>query len=360
VVEPAPELEPTVALPPEPPAEVPLEPTVALPPEPPPDASPVEPAPPETPGPSFEPEPPPPTQFDTLPGDQPAHVPPAGVTGGVEPGSSSRPTKEDLAALDALLNPSAADGAEKPSPRTRSETWEPQFRTGTTAPRRAAVGRRTSPSRAPVIGGAVVLVLVVAAAAYYFLFARSTEPAAATAPPTAAPTMEPTPNLSAPATTAAVPEVTPTPAPRATPTAPAPTPTPLAAAVPAATPVPTPPPTQAAPPPTGNPQSLLRQGAYDDAARGFAASLAAGPPGRYGIQALVACSPETVTKAVQSVTDDALFILPVNYQGRDCHRICWGVYPDRAAAEAAARSFPAYFRQNGIRPRIQPLPDLLP
>jgi DamX protein len=134
----------------------------------------------------------------------------------------------------------------------------------------------------------------------------------------------------------------------------------VAAAAPAPTPVPTPPPTRAAPPPTGDPQALLRQGAYDDAARGFAASLAAGPPGRYGIQALVACSAETVTKAVRNVNDDALFILPVNYQGRDCHRICWGVYADRAAAEAAARSFPAYFRQNRIRPRIQPLPDLLP
>jgi septal ring-binding cell division protein DamX len=104
----------------------------------------------------------------------------------------------------------------------------------------------------------------------------------------------------------------------------------------------------------------LRQGSLDAAARGFAASLAAGPSGRYGIQALVACSPETVMKAVQSVSGDDLFILPVNYKGRDCHRICWGVYPDRATADAAARSFPAYFRQNRIRPRIQPLTDLLP
>ena len=146
-----------------------------------------------------------------------------------------------------------------------------------------------------------------------------------------------------------------------------PTATPVAAAAPAPTPVPTPtpattaaPPAQTAPPPTGDPRALLRQGSLDAAARGFASSLAAGPAGRYGIQALVACAPETVTKAVQNVSGDELFILPVTYQGRNCHRICWGVYPNRAAADAAARNFPAYFRQNRIRPRIQPLAELLP
>ena len=60
------------------------------------------------------------------------------------------------------------------------------------------------------------------------------------------------------------------------------------------------------------------------------------------------------------MSDDQLFVLPVNYKGRDCHRICWGVFDDRATAEAAARSFPDYFRQNGISPRIQPIVDLLP
>jgi hypothetical protein len=74
----------------------------------------------------------------------------------------------------------------------------------------------------------------------------------------------------------------------------------------------------------------------------------------------VACSPETVHKAVQNVPGDDLFILPVNYKGRDCYRICWGVYPDRTTAEAAARAFPTYFRENSISPRILPLVELLP
>jgi septal ring-binding cell division protein DamX len=128
----------------------------------------------------------------------------------------------------------------------------------------------------------------------------------------------------------------------------------------AATPVPTPAAAQAQPAPAGNPLALLRQGSLDGAARGFAATLSANSTGRLAIQALVACSPETVHKAVQNVPGDELFILPVNYKGRDCYRICWGVYADRAAAETAARQFPAYFRENSISPRIQPLVELLP
>jgi general secretion pathway protein D len=136
-------------------------------------------------------------------------------------------------------------------------------------------------------------------------------------------------------------------------------------APPAATPAPAPPTpapetAQAQPAPVTSPPALLRQGSLDEAARGFTAALSADPGRQLGIQALVACSPETVHKAVQNVPGEELFILPVNYKGRDCYRICWGVYPDRAAAEAATRRFPAYFRENNISPRIQPLVELLP
>jgi len=46
--------------------------------------------------------------------------------------------------------------------------------------------------------------------------------------------------------------------------------------------------------------------------------------------------------------------------GRSCYRICWGVYPDRPAAEAALGGVPAYYRQNGSRPRVSPLAEILP
>jgi len=104
---------------------------------------------------------------------------------------------------------------------------------------------------------------------------------------------------------------------------------------------------------------LLRQGQLANSARGFVAALSPGPAGRYSIQALVACAPETVQKAVASVSGEDLFILPVDLEGRACYRVCWGVYESKEGAEAAIASLPAYFRQGGVRPRVTPLGDLL-
>jgi hypothetical protein len=63
---------------------------------------------------------------------------------------------------------------------------------------------------------------------------------------------------------------------------------------------------------------------------------------------------------VGSVASDDLFILPVDYKGRACYRMCWGVYDSRQGAETALAALPTYFRQGGATPRLQPLVDLLP
>jgi hypothetical protein len=110
----------------------------------------------------------------------------------------------------------------------------------------------------------------------------------------------------------------------------------------------------------GDGRALLRQGSFAEAAQSFASSLAPGARGRYSHQLLTACAPETIAKAVQAVTADELFILPVTFQGRTCYRLCWGVYDSRPAAEAARSSVPAYFLQGGTSPRLSPLPELLP
>ena len=147
----------------------------------------------------------------------------------------------------------------------------------------------------------------------------------------------------------------PTPAP--TPALATPTPRPPAAA--------TPPPTRPASSPahataTAYARSLLGQGSFPQAARAFAASLATGSRGRFSLQLLTACSPETVQKAVGAASGADLFILPVSLQGRSCYRLCWGVYETRPAAEAAVAGVPAYFRQGGTRPRLSALSELLP
>jgi septal ring-binding cell division protein DamX len=97
-----------------------------------------------------------------------------------------------------------------------------------------------------------------------------------------------------------------------------------------------------------------------EAARGFVSTLSTGARGRMSVQLLVACAPETVQKAVANVPSDELFILPVNLKGRACYRLCWGAYDTRQGAEAALAGLPAYFRQGGTTPRLQPLAELLP
>jgi septal ring-binding cell division protein DamX len=347
--------------------------------------------------PSFSMEPPPARKLtDTVPGDRPFYVPPPEPVGEPAPMSipdiaptpapTSRPTQEDLAALDALLNPSASGQLGKsPVERPRPEKWEPQFRPPTTPPRKVPVRPvAASRSRLPLIAAALSGIVLATVAAWYF-FLRS--PAAPAPRPSPLATARATP-APPPTTLAVVPSPAATPQPVVTPTAalppsatPAPTPittpppaarpTPAPVSTPAArptpTPVPTPTPRAAAARPTpapvapaGDARALLAQGALSEAARSFATSLRPGARGRFTLQVLVACAPENVQKAVSAVPAQELLVLPVDLKGRACYRLCWGVYDSRPAAEAALSSLPSYFRQGGGSPRLSPLAELLP
>jgi hypothetical protein len=307
------------------------------------------------------PAPEPPAPEPTVPLEEPTGVLPEGVTARAPDSATqtSRPSREDLAALDALLNP-ATTSRQAPE-RPRQDRFEPQFRPAQ-PPRRAQARPPASPgSRVPLIAAGLAGVALATAAAWYFVLRTpgppppSPQPTATTlaaAPPTTLP--QPT----APATVAPTPMATPMPTPTVAPTpVPTPTPAPTRAPTPVATPRPaTPAPSAAA----GDGRALLRQGALADAARSFAATLAPTARGRFSHQLLTACAPETIAKAVDAVPADDLFILPVTFQGRSCYRLCWGVYDSRAAAEAARASVPAYFRQSGASPRLSPLNELLP
>lgn len=264
--------------------------------------------------------------------------------------SPSRPSKDDLAALDVLLNPKSHETPMAPlDPAGREEPWGAQFSEG--EPRRLPGG---------VIVGAGVLVLALVGAAgfwYYrenpnaFAFGRGSREAppsttlAAVAPPT---TMATPPST----TLAPVPATTLAPAPVSIPT-----------------PIATPPPVRpATPPPTAAPagnlleqaRSALRSGNYDQAARAFAAHIRRAPAGTATIQLLVACSTDTVQKAMSEVGSAELFILPVNYKGRECYRMAWGIYPDSARAASASRSLPDYFRRGGASPRVMSAAEVVP
>ena len=341
-------------------------------------------------GDELEVEPPAGRGYGSTPAPGPTSVP--GIP--VPTAAASRPTQEDLAALDELLNPATSGRAERPGERPQPEKWEPQFRPPAPPPQRPAARAnlrpRASASRLPVIFAAVAGVALATVAAWYFFLrgpasARPTAATPRTAPVTTLPVVQTTPDAAVPApatTTAAASPATPADAtprvesPVASPavTLPAATPTPLLPATtppPGATAVARPsnaPPATAGPakPPAhattaaGDARALLAQGSLPDAARAFASSLAPGARGRFSLQLLTACAPETVQKAVGAAGGPDLFILPVSLQGRSCYRVCWGLYDSRQAAEAGGAAVPTYFRQGGARPRLSVLSELLP
>ena len=107
-------------------------------------------------------------------------------------------------------------------------------------------------------------------------------------------------------------------------------------------------------------RGLLERGDLAQAARGFAANVRAAPGRTFSVQILVACSDETVQKAVQNVPAPELYILPVNFKGRSCYRVCWGIYDSETGAESATRSVPDYFRKGGAAPKVVPTAGILP
>jgi Domain of unknown function (DUF4388) len=277
---------------------------------------------------------------------------------GHEPVAPSRPSKEDLAALDALLNPATASRPVEPAkPPNKSGQWEPQFQS-------MAKPRRPSPSQvSPVVliafaAGAVALI---AGGSWYYLNRVKDTPVARApvAPPTGAAAPTPLPTLVASPVPVPSTETT-TPAPTAepslSPTPPAASPTPQVTPTPRATATPR----TVAPPvvtpldngPVTEARSLMRKGSYGPAAKGFAANLKAATGSPFTIQLLVACSSETVQKALERVAEDDLYILPVSYKGKSCNRICWGLYRDEAGADTAIATLPEYFRQNGATPKV--------
>ena len=260
------------------------------------------------------PSPPPPGQSERLP-------------------RAARPSKDDLAALDALLNSRTFEGSATSLDKPASEVREH----GSFSSPRPRGGRRTrSDARRPALLVAAFLLLAVAAGAWYYRL-RSPEPGARVAAATPA-TMARAVSRP-PGTVALVPSAPPT---TALPTAASPR---AVAATPA---------------PRVDGSALLRAGRYPDAARAFAQATRAAGKGSAVIQLLVACSTDTVQKAVESASSPELFILPVSLKGRECYRLCWGLYPSEGRAASALRGVPEYFRQGGANPKVVGASEVVP
>jgi len=256
----------------------------------------------------------------TAPGPEPRERPfaPAG----------SRPSQEDLAALDQILGPrsESASGLDK---SVAAGAVRPATRVAARTPATSGSARRGAPSRMPLFAGAGAALALAAVAAWFFLM-RPRPEASATPVQTSAPATQ-TPSSSLPAT-----------------------PPPFA---PAATTAGSAPATQPAPP-ADDARALLQAGSYPEASRVFASDLKAAGAGAATIQLLIACSAETVQKAVQNVGAMELVIVPHRFEGKDCYRLCWGIYPSTQQATAAVRSLPAYF--SAQRPRVVRAAEITP
>jgi hypothetical protein len=281
------------------------------------------------------------------------------ATGHGEGAPKSRPpSREDLAALDALLNSTSLEGPLTPFDKQPAASWEPHSSRPAPRPRQ----RRGGGGGRALMGLVTLLVLAVGGGVWYQFF-RETPTAV---PPSAAPSPVTRPTTT---TTLSPGAGDPTPLvsaePPAHPTPDAPATTVVTTTLPAAPPTATPPPTPAKRPagPAGSladARSAMDGGDFPRAARTFAAQLRNSGRGAYSVQLLVACSEDTVAKAARNVSAKELFILPAEYRGRSCYRVCWGVYESEAAARSAVSAIPEYFRKGGASPKAVPTVSILP
>jgi septal ring-binding cell division protein DamX len=96
-------------------------------------------------------------------------------------------------------------------------------------------------------------------------------------------------------------------------------------------------------------------------AQALLALIAAEDPARLTLQIMIACQEETVKAARARAGDGgAFFFVPFTLKGRDCFRVCWGLYPTREAAREAIPTLPEFFRSSGSQPVVLPLARLHP
>jgi hypothetical protein len=270
-------------------------------------------------------------------------IEPRATTKVPEPRETQRPSRAsaaDMAAVDALLNSRGFEGALEPLEKPSIEMQRGPARVD-----RGRSGRRGSSGPSPVIVVGLLLVAAAVGALVWFFVLRPRGPAAVVAqgPPSTAikppPTTQPVATTTLP-TQPAAPSTT-TPAPVQTP-APKPTPAPRGGSR-----------------NLDEARSLMTRGQLAQAANAFAGSVRGGKDA-FSIQILVACSDETVQKAMASVTAPEFFILPVHYKGKACYRLCWGIYDNEGRASSALGGVPEYFRQGGASPKVVKTSAILP
>lgn len=301
-------------------------------------------------------------------------------------GGQKRATTQDLDAVKELIG--APPGPTRPtSSSIPQKQWEPVL-SAAGRPNREATGLAAVFQNPMVkrVGGAVLLLAVIGFGWMAYMASQAPpaprpspspvpEPAAgvaSVAPGALTPDVPgatlavPSPSSTAPsaasnppppaATPAAVPSSTPVP--KATPkppTTPTPTPRPLSTPSPAvarATPA-------AGPVVSGSGYDTMKAGRLSDAATIFA-SAARSRAGEFSVQLLVACSAQTIEKALQNDPSPELFVLPATVAGKACYRMMRGYYSTEDAAARAVLALPPYYVTEGAKPRAIAIRTVLP
>lgn len=138
--------------------------------------------------------------------------------------------------------------------------------------------------------------------------------------------------------------------------------------LPAAPPPPQPPvpePTEPSPPPPPAPPrqpeqrlgalpratALLVEGNHFQAAREFLAYVRQNAMNKFTIRIGLYCEVDNVTRqVVESSASPQLFVLPAEFEGRQCYRVVWGVYESQAEAQRALATVPPAIRAPGQIP----------
>jgi septal ring-binding cell division protein DamX len=288
----------------------------------------------------------------------------------------ARPSTQDLDAVKELLG--SKTPARPTSAKIPTDHWEPVLSSaGRPSREREGLAGLSQKPLVRQVGGALLLVAVLALGWLAYEVNRNTaRPAPARAPspsapipspatvaegsggvPTSAP--EPSAAATAPAASAPAPAASASAAVVTTP-APLPPTTPTPRATP--TPTPKPPVSVATPTPAPAPAAAARPattGRLADAASIFAAA-ARSRAGEFSVQLVVACSAQTIEKALQNDPSPDLFVLPATVSGKACHRLMRGFYRTGAEAEQAVASLPPYYVAEGAKPRAIAVKAVLP
>jgi septal ring-binding cell division protein DamX len=108
----------------------------------------------------------------------------------------------------------------------------------------------------------------------------------------------------------------------------------------------------------GGSYEALKAGRLAEATAGFE-SIAQARASEFSVQLLVACSAQTIEKAIQNDPSTELYVLPATIGGKACHRLMRGYYKTLAEATQAVASLPGYYVAEGAKPKAVPVKSIV-